>query len=60
MKTKTFTYGNVAEWLATFYKFDTKEEYQHELHALRCVFDANGDPEFWAEVCVKAKELIEK
>ena len=60
MKTKSFTSEKVAEWMATFYKFSTKEEYQNELHAMRCIFDADNDPDFWDEVCQKAKELIDK
>lgn len=60
MKTKSFTSEKVAKWMATFYKFNTKEEYQNILHAIRCMFDADGNPEFWNEVCEKAKELIEK
>lgn len=60
MKTKSFTSEKVAKWLATFYKYDTKEEYQDKLLAIRCMFDADGDPEFWNEVCDKAKELIDK
>ena len=58
MKSKTFTSEKVAQWMTTFYKFSTKEEYQNQLHAIRCMFDANGDPEFWDEVCEKARELM--
>lgn len=59
MKTKSFTSQKVGEWLATFYQFDTKEEYQNKLQAVRCMFDANGDPDFWNEVCEAAKAKIE-
>ncbi len=59
MKTKSFTSQQVGEWLATFYQFDTKEEYQNKLQAVRCMFDANGDPDFWNEVCEAAKAKIE-
>ncbi len=60
MKTKSFTSEKVAEWMATFYKYNTKEEYQNQLHAISCMFDADNDPDFWDEVCQKAKELIDK
>jgi len=60
MKTKSFTSEKVAKWLVTFYKYSTKEEYHNQLHAIRCMFDADSDPEFWNEVCSKANELIDK
>ena len=60
MKTKSFTSEKVAKCLVTFYKYNTKVEYQNQLHAIRCMFDADSDPEFWDEVCQKAKELIDK
>ncbi len=60
MKTKSFTSETVAKWLTTFYKYSTKEEYQNQLHAIRCMFDAESDTEFWNEVCEKAKELMNK
>lgn len=41
MKTKSFTSEKVAKWLATFYRYNTKEEYQNQLLAIRCMFDAD-------------------
>lgn len=58
MKTKSFTSEQVAEWVVTFYKFETEEQYQSKLHAIRCMFDADNDKEFWNEVCAKAKALL--
>lgn len=60
MKTKNITSESVAEWLATFYKYDSKEEYRIELQTMRCIFEADNDPEFWSEVCDKARQLINK
>lgn len=60
MKTKNITSESVAEWLATFYKFDSKEDYRIQLQAIRCMFGADSDPEFWNEVCDKARQLINK
>ena len=59
-KTKTFTSEQIGTWLATFYMFSTKEEYQNQLHAIRCIFDAENDPEFWNEVCEIAKKELKK
>ena len=55
MKTKSFTSAEVGEWLAVFSKNSTVEEYRNIVHALRCVFDADGDKEFWNEACGIAK-----
>ena len=60
MKTKSFTSEKVAEWMATFYRYNTKEEYKNQLQAIRCMFDADSDQEFWDEVCYIVKELIDK
>ena len=60
MKTKSFTSEKVAEWMATFYRYNTKEEYKNQLQAIRCMFDADSDQEFRDEVCYKVKELIDK
>ena len=46
--------------MATFYQFSTKEEYQNQLHAIRCIFDADNDPDFWDEVCEAAKAKLNK
>lgn len=60
MKTRNFTSEQIGEWMATFYKFSTKEEYQHQLHAIRCIFDADNDTDFWNEVCEIAKKGLKK
>lgn len=57
---KNISSEELGKWLATFYKFDTKEEYQVELHAVRCIFDAGKDTEFWNEVCEVMKKEIKK
>lgn len=60
MKTKSFTSKEIGEWIATFHKYNTKEEYRNNLHAVRCIFDAHFDREFWDEVVAFAKEEINK
>jgi hypothetical protein len=60
MKTRSFTSEQIGEWMATFYQFSTKEEYQNQLHAIRCIFDADNDPDFWDEVCEAAKAKLNK
>ena len=58
MKVRSFTSQEIGEWLACFYKYSTKEEYQNKLQAIRCIFDADHDPDFWDEVCETAKANI--
>ena len=57
---KTFTSEQVGKWLAVFYKFSTEEEYKNQLHAIRCIFDANNDKPFWNEVCHEAEKELSK
>ena len=58
MKTKSFTSEDVAKWMVTFYTYNSKEEYNSQLNAIRCMFGADNDPEFWNEVCAKVNELL--
>ena len=54
MKTKQISTKELGEWLGTFRNLSTEQEYGNYLHALRCVFDAGGDEEFWNEACAFA------
>lgn len=60
MKTKTITSEELGKWLVTLYKFSNEKEYREQLHALRCVFGAEADKEFWNEACEYAKVEMNK
>ena len=61
MKSKVITSEELGKWLATFHKYSTVEEYREKLHAVRCIFNAAEDEEFWNEVVdVTVKSLTEK
>ena len=57
---KNISSEELGEWMAVFYKFSTKEEYSQKLHAVRCIFNAEENKEFWNEVCEVMKKEMEK
>ena len=59
-KTKIITSEELGKWIATFHKFSTEEEYRERLHAIRCIFNANENNEFWIEACEYAKTELNK
>ena len=58
MKVKKITSAALGEWMAMFQQNSTEEEYQSKLHAMRCIFDVENDPEFWDEVCEAANHAL--
>lgn len=55
---KNISSEELGKWMAVFYKFSTKEEYNQKLQAIRCIFNAEEDKEFYNEVCEVMKKEI--
>ena len=60
MKEVTITSEQLGKWMATFYKFDNREDYQSAIHTIRCIFDVDNNKEFYEEACKIAKQEIMK
>lgn len=60
MRAMTITAQDLAQWMVTFNKFNTKEEYQNQLQAVRCIFDFANNRDFEEEVLREAKKIMNR
>lgn len=60
MKAMTITSEQLGKWMANFNNFDSREDYQSAIQAIRCIFDVNNNKEFYEEACKIAKQELIK